>query len=104
MVKGFPDCSFEFNLCEYCVYGKQNHVSFPTKARRAKRMLELVHSDVFLPLSVPSLGGSRKYVSFIDDFTRMTWLYFMTKKFEAFENFLEFKDLVENQTAKGLRC
>ena len=52
---------------------------------------------MFVPVLVPSLGGSWYYVSFIDNFSRMTWFYFMKKKFEVFKKFLEFKALVENQ-------
>ena len=74
MVKVLPDCSSGFDLREHCIYGKQNHVSFPRKYIREKKILELVHNDVFGPVSVPSLGGSRYYVSFIDDFSRMTWI------------------------------
>ena len=37
MLESFPDCSFEFNFGEHCVYGKQNHVSFPSKATREKK-------------------------------------------------------------------
>ena len=96
MVKGLPDCSFEFDFYEHCIYGKQNLVSFPSKATREKEILELVHSDVFGPVSVPSLGGSRYYVSFIDDFYRMTWIYFFKNKSKVLERFLEFKALVEN--------
>ena len=97
MVEGLPDCSSEFDLCEHCIYGKQNCVRFPSISTRAKGILELVHSDVFGPMSVPSLGVSWYYVSFIDDFSRMTWIYFLKKKLEVFERFLEFEALVENQ-------
>ena len=80
MVEDLPDCSSKFDFCEHCIYGKQNHVSFPRKATREKEILELVHSDVFGLVLVPSLGGSRYYVSFIDNFSRMTWIYFLKKK------------------------
>jgi hypothetical protein len=80
MVKGFPNCNLEVNFCEHCIYGKQNHVRFPSGATREKGILELIHSDVFGPVPVPSLGGSLYYVSFIDDFSRKTWLYFLRKK------------------------
>ena len=56
---------------------------------------------MFGPVLVPSLGGSRYYVFFIDDFFRMTWIYFL-KKSEVFKRFLEFKALVENQTDKKI--
>jgi hypothetical protein len=49
---------------------------------RGEGILQLVHIDVFGPVSVPSLGKSMYYVSFIDDFSRKTWIYFLRKKYE----------------------
>ena len=43
------------------------------------------------------------YVSFIDDFSRKTWIYFLRKKSEFFDTFKEFKDLVENQIEKIIK-
>jgi hypothetical protein len=44
--------------------------------------------------NIPSLGKSVYYVSFIDDFSRKTWIYFLRNKSEVFDKFKEFKDLV----------
>ena len=52
---------------------------------------------------VPSLGKSMYYVSFIDDFSRNTWIYFLRKKYQVFERFKEFKALVENHTDKKIK-
>ena len=78
-------------------------MSFPSGGKRAKQILELVHSDVFRPMKVPSLGKSVCYVSFIDDFSRNTWIYFLKKKSKVFDRFKEFKALVENQTKKKIQ-
>ena len=43
------------------------------------------------------------YVSFIDEFSRNTWTYFLRKKSEVFDRFKEFKALVENQTKKKIK-
>ena len=32
------------------------------------------------------------------DYTRITWAYFLKKKLEAFEYFVIFKEMVENET------
>jgi hypothetical protein len=80
MVEGFPECGLEVDFCEHCIYGKQSRVRFPSGATRENGILELVHSDVFGLVTVPSLGGSLYYVSFIDDFSRKTWIYFLRKK------------------------
>ena len=38
-----------------------------------------------------SIGGSRYFVTFIDDYTRHTWVCLITKKREAFACFLKVK-------------
>jgi hypothetical protein len=103
MVEGMSNCSLYFYFCEHCVYGKQNRVRFPYGATREEGILQLVHSDVFGLVLVPSLGKSVYYVSFIDDLSRNTWIYFLRNKFEVFDRFKEFKDLVENQTKKKIK-
>ena len=78
-------------------------MSFPSSAKRVKQILDIVHNDVFGPVKVPSLGKSVYYVSFIDDFSRNTWIYFLKKKSKVFDKFKEFKALVENQTEKKIK-
>ncbi|KAJ4710008.1 Retrovirus-related Pol polyprotein from transposon TNT 1-94 [Melia azedarach] len=55
------------------------------------------------PSQVESLGGHRYFVSMIDDFSRMTWVFIMKHKSEAFKNFRQWKALVENQTGKKIK-
>ncbi len=72
--------------CTDCVLGKGHRHAIPKKSRtRATRLLEVVHSDVNGPLEVPSLGGSRYFLTFIDDFSRWTYLYTMEAKSETFD-------------------
>jgi hypothetical protein len=72
MVEEFPECNLEVGFCEHCINGKQGRVRFPYRAARENGILELVHSDVFGHVTVPSLGGSLYYVSFRDDISRNT--------------------------------
>ena len=53
-------------------------------------------------MSSSSLSGYVYYVSFIDDFSRKTWIYFMKNKDEVFRKFKEFKSLIENHTEKKI--
>ena len=78
-------------------------MSFPSGCKRTKHILELVHSDVFGLVKVPSLGKSVYYVSFMDDFSRNTWIYFLKNKSEVFDRFKEFKAIVENQIEKKIK-
>eukprot|EP00253_Pinus_taeda_P024444 PITA_24444 len=93
---------FKKDTCKI-VQESLNQVSFPSGGKREKQILELVHSDVFGPLKVPSLGKHVYYVSFIDEFSRNTWIYFLEKKYEVFDRFKEFKALMENQTEKKIK-
>jgi hypothetical protein len=58
---------------------------------------------VFGSVPVPSLGKSVYCVSFIDYFSRNTWIYFLRNKSEVFDKFKEFKALVENQIDKKIK-
>jgi hypothetical protein len=103
MVEDFPECNLEVDFCQHFIYGKQIWVRFQFETTREKGIKELVHSDVFGHVSVPSLGGSLYYFSFIDDFSRKTWIYFLRKKEEVLEKFKEFKSLIENHTNNNIK-
>ena len=59
--------------------------------------MHLIHSDLCGPLPITSVGGSKYFMLFIDDYSRMTWIYFLQKKLEAFETFKIFHVMIENQ-------
>ena len=86
MVKGLPLIEKPNNLCEGCILGKQHKESFPVgKSIRAKAPLEIVHSALCGPMQMPSLASSHYVLTFIDDYTRKTWVYFLKQKIEVFE-------------------
>jgi hypothetical protein len=87
-------------MCRGCALGKNAKAAFPSSESRSKGILDLIHSDVCGPMSVASVQGSSYYVTFIDDFSRKTWIFFMKTKDEVFSRFREFKAQVENQTGK----
>ena len=96
MVKGLPTFKRENAKCESCIYGKQHRENFPTSSWHANRHLKLVHGDIFRPLPT-LLGGCRYFLLFVNDFSRMTWAYFLKKKSEAFEKFKTFRQLIESE-------
>jgi hypothetical protein len=94
----------DLDLCEHYVYGKQKRVRFLRVEKEKKsEKLELVHTCVWGPYQVSSLGGSHYYVSFIDDATRKTWFYCIQQKSDVFYTFKKWKALVENETRKRLK-
>ena len=85
--------------------GKEKRVSFTKLPREPKKVrLEMVHTDVWGPSQVSSLGGSIFYVTFIDDFIRKVCVYFLKHKSEVFATFKKWKTEVENQTDLKVKC
>ncbi|XP_073019466.1 uncharacterized protein [Primulina eburnea] len=82
---------------------KMHRLPFPKISYRAKVPLELVHADVCEPMQTPSINNYRYFLLFVDDYTRMMWVYILKEKSEAFPKFIEFKTLVENQNGKKIK-
>ena len=74
-VEGFPEIQAKHDgVCKGCAKGKNTKKTFPSSESKAKGILEIIHSDVCGPMSSNSLSGYAYYVSFIDDFSRKTWV------------------------------
>ena len=54
-------------------------------------------------MRTPSHENNRYFILFIDDFSRMTWVYFLKEKSEVFGVFKKFKALAENQSGKRIK-
>ncbi|GJT66197.1 retrovirus-related pol polyprotein from transposon TNT 1-94 [Tanacetum coccineum] len=67
-----------------------------------KATLDYLHEYCWGPSRVTPLGGAQYFLSIIDYFSRMTWVFMMKQKSEAFENFKHWKILIENQTGRKI--
>ena len=89
----------QLSMCPSCLAGKQHKLKFPKKeARRATKLLELVHFDICRPMQVATHTGYLYFITFIDDFSRYCTIYLMKSKSEAFAKFQQYKSFVKNQT------
>jgi transposase InsO family protein len=70
--------------------------------RRKTLKLEIVHTDLCGPLQ-PSREGFKYILTFIDDFSRMTWVYLLRKKSDTFSIFLEWQAMVERQSGERVK-
>jgi len=103
LLKGLKSCKLDF--CKHYVLEKQCKVSFNlmNKENSAKGILNYIHSDVWGPVLTRSHGGARNFVTFMDDYSRKIWVYFMWEKSEVFAKFKEWKAEVENQTGRKIK-
>ena len=88
----------DLSFCEKCVEGKMAKIPFKSVGEiRSVRKLQRVHSDVCGPMPTVSIGGRRYFVTFIDDYTRCSRVYFMKNKSEVFDKFKEFELCTTNE-------
>ena len=90
--------------CESCQLGKHTRVSFPKRLNnRAKSPFELVHTDVWGPCRTASTLGFQYFVTFIDDYSRCTWLFLMKNRAELFSIFQKFYAEIQTQFNISIR-
>ena len=74
MVNGLP---YIKNDDEGCIFGKQHRKSFSDRTWKDSEHLALVHSNLCSPMETMSFGKAPYFLTFIYDFSRKTWAYFL---------------------------
>ena len=82
--------------CDACEYAKHTRTSYVSRGIRSVSPFVLVHSDVWT-CPVVSVSGMKYFVTFIDCYSRMTWIYLMRHKDEVFTCFEIFCSYVKTQ-------
>jgi histone deacetylase 1/2 len=81
-------------VCDACQQGKSHQLPFPVSQHVPTAPLELIYSDVWGPARI-SVSGHKYYVSFVDAYSRFTWLYLIKRKSDVFNVFIQFQNHVE---------
>ena len=103
---GLPDFGDQHDgVWRGCALGKNDKKPFQSSESRAKGTLDLIHSDLCGPMLVTTPGEYLYFVTFIDDYSRKTWIYYLKNKEsdEVLDRFKEFKSLVENHTGRRIK-
>lgn len=90
--------------CDICTVGKMATLPFPKGNKRTKAPLEIVHTDLCGPMRTESQGGARYILTFTDDYSRWTEVYFLKNKSEVSIKFLEYKNYAETSTGKRIKA
>ena len=90
--------------CESCQLEKHTRVLFPKCLNnRAKSHFELVHIDVWGPCRTTSTLRFQYFVTFIDDYSRCTWLFLMKNRAELYSIFHKFNAEILTQFNISIR-
>ena len=103
MIRGLPHIKHRGELCDSYLSGKQRRLPFPKAAKyRAKDDLELIHGDLYGPITPATNGGRRYFLLLVDDCSRYMWLQLLMSKDEVVEVIKKFKACVEAESGKKL--
>ena len=108
---GHPSFSYMFKLfptlfhnknpslfqCEICQLSKHHRTVFPSHNYKASHPFYLIHSDIWGPSHVTNYSGTRWFITFIDDHTRLCWVYLLKDRSEATRVFQNFHAMVQTQ-------
>jgi len=87
MVFGLPSIQNQTGICEGCVYEKMHCFSFTKTTWRTN-----THTDICGPIRTPSIIDNRNFLLFVDDYSRMIWIYLLDKKSKAFSIFFSIQN------------
>lgn len=92
--------------CTGCALAKSTHHVPESLVHDTSKPFQLVHSDLSGKFSQQSIGQSWYFMTFVDDYTRYTWIYFLKTKDEAYntiENFFAMVNTQHNATPIAIR-
>lgn len=75
------------DFCSACCLGKAHRLHSPASKTVYTKPFELIFSDLWGPAPHLSTCGYLYYITFVDAFTRYTWIYFLKKKSDALAAF-----------------
>jgi transposase InsO family protein len=97
---------FESDLfCAPCHHGKMigaSHSSVNTVMTERPR--QLLHLDTIGPSRVSSMGGKWYILFIVDDYSRYSWVFFLERKDEVFENFQSLALMLNNEHPNYLKA
>jgi hypothetical protein len=66
-------------------------------------IFDLIHSDIWGPSPIYSIGGSRYFVVFVDDYSHYSWVFLMRSRDELLNIYRNFANMVKTQFSKTIK-
>jgi hypothetical protein len=82
------------SVCGPCQQAKSHQQPYPKSTSTSSYPLELIFSSGWGP-APESDGRYKYYVSFVDDYSKFTWIYLLKYKSDVIEKIHDFQSLVE---------
>jgi hypothetical protein len=89
--------------CVPCQLEKQLAFPFHNSESMFTGIFYLIHSDVWRLSPINSIGGSRYFVVFVDDYSRYSWVFLMRSRDELLNIYCNFANIVKTQFSKTIK-
>ena len=93
----------ELIKCKTCTQAKNHRVIFLPNNNRVNSVFSLVHSNVWGPAPNFHYNQFQYFLLFVNDFSRMTWVYFLKHQFEVLDKFYAFYQMIHTQFGKKIQ-
>jgi Integrase core domain len=93
----FEKTNNEKLVYDACELDKYTKISYVSSCNRSSCLFNLIYFDIWGPCLTTTLNEVRYFVSFIDYFSRVTWLYLMKNKSDVIACFKDFHKMVQTQ-------
>ena len=84
-------------VCLTCPMAKMTRLPFPVSTSHASKRFDLVHTDIWGPYKIITRGKFKYFLTLVDDFSRMTWVYLLEKKSDYLDTMLKFENFIQTQ-------
>jgi len=91
------------DICDICHYSKQHKLPFQDSTTSSLNCFDMIHTDIWGPIFVPSIHGHRYFLTVVDDCSSHTWIFHMHSKSETRKLLLNFVIYVKNQFEKNIK-
>jgi len=103
----YPSISINKNsVCDLRHFAKHKHLPFSISQTNASSNFELIHFDIWGPISTASIHGYRYFLTILDDHSRFLWVILLKTKAEVSTHDKNFITLIQTQfhiTPKHIR-
>jgi len=84
-------------VCDVCHYARHKKLPYNASLNKVDSPYELIHFDIWGPISIQSIHGHSYFLTAVDDFSHFTWIILLKSKGEVRHYIQDFIKLIENQ-------
>ncbi|KAK3003051.1 hypothetical protein RJ639_019816 [Escallonia herrerae] len=87
-------------ICDVCCRAKHTRTVFPDSIGHVMDIFGLIHCDIWGPYRVSTISGAKYFLTIVNDYSRVVWVYLMHDKGQTGTLLRNFCNMVHTQFGK----